>query len=228
MEPGARPYRLLWSPEAVAATALAWPSARSITIGCVAATLQVAIAGAVMMGGVGEPYATWSSYLGDAVVAGIVLAILSVLIFLPTLVILLFVHWMEGSRSTLVRSLSVVALSHVSILPWAVLWCPWGLSAQVANPSFGFGPGLAGKPAWVESSFVALLGSPIWIVIGASLLLTMMFRANAAVVRLVARAPLQCRSCAYPLRGIDSDRCPECGAVIDSESDAPIADHGDV
>jgi hypothetical protein len=213
-----RPHRLFWSPEAVAETALAWPSSRSITIGSAAATLQVAIAGAVMMGGVGEPHPTWASYLADAARAGVVFAILSVLIFLPTLVILLLVHWLDGSRSTLIRSMSVVGLSHLSILPLAVLWCPWGLFAQMAKPSFGFGPGAAGKPAWVESTFVALVGSPFWIVIGVALLLTMVFRANAAVTRRVARSPLRCRSCSYPLLGIDSDRCPECGEINDRAS----------
>jgi hypothetical protein len=144
-----RPHRLFWSPEAVAETALAWPSSRSITIGSAAATLQVAIAGAVMMGGVGEPHPTWASYLADAARAGVVFAILSVLIFLPTLVILLLVHWLDGSRSTLIRSMSVVGLSHLSILPLAVCGAPGVCLRRWRSRPSGSAPGRrASRRGW--------------------------------------------------------------------------------
>jgi hypothetical protein len=161
--------------------------------------------------GISEPYPGLKEYYLDMLALairapGIVAVILSPLL-IPAIILTLTLNTVSEQIKLRALFLSPVTL----ILP-IVLWSAVGSIDQVRHPSFGL---ISGKPAWVHSPLIAVLGSCFWLPVFIVAGLTICYRAQRYVERLASDPP-RCERCDYLLIGLPEPRCPECGEPFDA------------
>ena len=124
-----------------------------------------------------------------------------------------FTHGTDGPDRGMMRR--TILLSPLTLLIPGVIWSVFAALDVYAHPHQGFtGPG--GKPAWLNSAIIAILGSNIWILVGLAYLLTRCRRARVKIAQFVSSD--DCHQCGYDLTGNESGICPECGACISHQT----------
>lgn len=120
-----------------------------------------------------------------------------------------FTHGTDGPDKGMMRR--IVLLSPLTLLIPGVIWSVFAALNEYAHPHQGFtGPG--GKPAWLNSAIIAILGSNIWILVGLACLVSRCRRARMKISQFVSSD--DCSQCGYNLTGNESGICPECGVCI--------------
>jgi hypothetical protein len=195
-----------FTPRGLAELAVRTTTLRAALVGfcvCVAVTLAPV---AATLGSISEPYRDLSDYVAHALVAA------------PFVAVGLGVFWafLFGILTAVLAATSaplrrIILLSPVSIVIPGLVWSIFAALEVFAHPYKGFyGP--EGKPDWLSSPTIAVLGSEVWLLVGLAVVVVTCLLAKRHVPRLTD--PSLCVECGYNLTGNVSGRCPECGERI--------------
>lgn len=210
---------LIWRPWRLVSVVRQAGEGVAAGIGFCAATAFLVAATLPLLAGMDEPYLTYGAYLANIpncfhweVLLGPVLlfAAVAVCIRAAALVGLLVVD-SEGDSNT--PQVTLVLLSPICFTIPVLLWIPLScFGAPVWRPSLTI---VAGVPAWVSSSPIAIFGSPWMLLVMIVCDVILVFRTDRAMRRACAQPGGACAHCGYALAGLATTRCPECGLMND-------------
>jgi hypothetical protein len=210
--------RLVWSLKALPQVAM---NLRTRTAFAIGSTAWFALAGAVVAGllpQVRKPFDSLDraldAMLGTFFIGGAVVTTLIVLAML-----FLSVDPDVTTEHHRARVRLVLLLPVTFVLPM-LIWAPL---ATLSLPSVGILIG--GKPAWLISPVCRVLGSEWWLL---PLVIAMVIQLWRGWDGMLARATGDCCvGCGYPLIGLTSPRCPECGRELYPGQSLPASAPGD-
>ena len=200
---------LVWSPKRLAVEAAACSTIRAALAGYASAVCLTLLPLAASGGSIAEPYRDLTAYIGNSVGAiPVSMLLLSVVWSFPVLFLWIALAG-RTNRARIMRR--IVFLGPVTVLLPGMIWSLFAALNVFADPSAGFyGPG--GKPEWLTSIPVRVLGNPLWVIAGFVCLGLRWKRAFGRVDLFID--PPECRRCGYNLTGNISAVCPECGRKV--------------
>ncbi len=201
--------RLAWSHNA-----LAEETSQRDTFSCACAGVAALVAitllpVAASIGSIDEPYRDLGMYIYKSFTAlpyaGVFLALFWSAIL--GLVAVPFTHENDGTDHGMMRR--IILLSPMTVLVPGLIWSVFAGLDVYAHPHQGFtGPG--GKPAWLNSKVIGILGSNVWLLVGLVYVISRCLRARKRIAQFVGTNA--CNQCGYNLTGNESGVCPECGS----------------
>lgn len=197
--------RLLWSPGALAESALRTPAIAALLAWTASGAIIVLCLGFALVAGSEGPY----SDLADALRADLEAALrytplVALLAAVAGAVVLIGTSRDRDANRAGARA---VLLSPVCVLLPIIAWTPLGAIVSVMHTN------LYSDPApWVHAPIIRILGAHWWL-LGAALAYVWILRHAAARLYLLHAPGAQvCPACGYDLRGLDAGlACPECG-----------------
>ncbi|MCP4248116.1 MAG: hypothetical protein GY778_13810 [bacterium] len=207
-------FRLLWSPFSLAVVAVHTPPRQALTAWVVVAGLEISLILSSIATGLGEPFRSLEDYFTNIVVCTLSMgAVMGAgLAFAIAFVMYGLVRFQDIPVRKRDAALSVMWLALLPALLPVVAWCICAALHPVRHPSFGLG---SGKPAWIASPLIPMLGSPWWLLVAFAMVVVNCW---VALRRLTGMPLLNgipaCVECGYNLTGNTSGRCPECGVSL--------------
>lgn len=176
--------------------------AASILVGSMEALMLVA----VPFSSSGTRWPDLNSYLQHLSVSAAVSVPTTLgLVSVPILILAFFIYCISDDEAPILRSILLAPL------PLFIPSLIWGVSHAVHVIGTSV---LRGSPGWTKFPLFGMLGGicllPFFAMAAYGLILW-----SARVSMRIKLDPTLCRACGYPLRGLESNCCPECGTGFD-------------